>query len=181
MVLYDIRCENGHRGEVNLPSMHSPNPECGICGEATSRIPALARMSGTASAGPSRDDMPMSWHGIGQGDPQAIRHWHRQMSRREKLEEKYPELAGDRRPVLAHEGQFAAKPLRAGDAEVAAVARAAFGAPGGGDTAGGAAAGGAAAGRTATGGAGKTNRTTTSSDSSTATSTRPSSSAGGTS
>jgi alcohol dehydrogenase class IV len=29
--------------------------------------------------------------------------------------EKYPELRGDQRPVLAHEGRYHAKPLRAGD------------------------------------------------------------------
>jgi hypothetical protein len=39
----------------------------------------------------------------------------RQWSARQKLEEKYPELRGDQRPVLAHEGKYHAKPLRAGD------------------------------------------------------------------
>ena len=34
---------------------------------------------------------------------------------RQKLEEKYPELRGDQRPVLAHEGKYHDKPLRAGD------------------------------------------------------------------
>ena len=37
------------------------------------------------------------------------------MESREKLEEKYPELGGDRRPILAHEGIFNGRPLRAGD------------------------------------------------------------------
>ena len=32
-----------------------------------------------------------------------------------KLEDKYPELRGDQRPVLAHEGQYHDHPLRAGD------------------------------------------------------------------
>jgi putative FmdB family regulatory protein len=39
----------------------------------------------------------------------------RQWGAREKLEEKYPELRGDQRPVLAHEGKYHDKPLRAGD------------------------------------------------------------------
>jgi hypothetical protein len=73
------------------------------------------RLGGVADAGPGRDDAPKSWRGTGNGDRETVRHWHRQMSRREKLEQKYPELAGDRRPVLAHEGPFAAVPLRAGD------------------------------------------------------------------
>ena len=42
-------------------------------------------------------------------------------AKREKLEERHPELAGDRRPILAHEGIFARKPLRAGDDIAAAV------------------------------------------------------------
>ncbi|WP_231446522.1 hypothetical protein [Brevibacterium zhoupengii] len=43
------------------------------------------------------------------------------MEKREKLEEKYPELGGDRRPILAHEGIFNGRPLRAGDDIGAAV------------------------------------------------------------
>ena len=31
------------------------------------------------------------------------------------LAQKYPELRGDQRPVLAHEGQYHDHPLRAGD------------------------------------------------------------------
>lgn len=127
MVRYDVRCAEGHRAEVNLPSMFSDNPPCTECGQATSRIPAVGRVVGRASAGPSRDDMPMTWHGIDKGNPEKVRHWHQQMTKREKLEEKYPELAGDRRPVLAHEGAFADRPLRAGDPDVARVAQAAFG------------------------------------------------------
>ena len=32
--------------------------------------------------------------------------------------ERHPELAGDRRPILAHEGPFASQPLRAGETHV---------------------------------------------------------------
>ncbi|WP_218885219.1 hypothetical protein [Kineococcus aurantiacus] len=51
-------------------------------------------------------------------------HWRRVVEHREGLEERHPELAGDRRPVLAHEGIFAGRPLRAGDDVPAAVAAA---------------------------------------------------------
>ena len=44
----------------------------------------------------------------------SMEQW-RQWGAREKLEEKYPELRGDQRPVLAHEGKYHDKPLRAGD------------------------------------------------------------------
>jgi hypothetical protein len=39
----------------------------------------------------------------------------RTAERRRALEDRHPELAGDRRPVLAHEGRFESAPLRAGD------------------------------------------------------------------
>ena len=34
---------------------------------------------------------------------------------RQQLEAKYPEIAGDQRPILAHEGRYHDAPLRAGD------------------------------------------------------------------
>jgi hypothetical protein len=40
----------------------------------------------------------------------------RRWERRQRLEDRYPELAGDRRPILAHEGPYSTFPLRAGDA-----------------------------------------------------------------
>lgn len=126
MPSYDVLCGAGHRFEVSLASMFDANPACD-CGEATARVPAVGRIAGMASAGPAREDMPNTWRGIGRGDADAIGHWRKAMTKREKLEEKYPELAGDRRPVLAHEGQFAAAPLRAGDPLVEKVAQATFG------------------------------------------------------
>ena len=127
MVIYDVRCASAHRFEVVQDSMFDDAPPCPACGEPTRRVPAAARLSGKASAGPSREQMPNTWTGIRRGDPETVRTWHTLMSSREKLEEKYPELAGDRRPVLAHEGAFANAPLTAGDPLAATVARATFG------------------------------------------------------
>lgn len=115
MPIYDFVCDCGNRFEALIPSYASPAPACVACGGQPNRRPPAVRLGGTASAGPSREDAPKSWRATGNGDPETVRHWHKEMSRREKLEEKYPELAGDRRPVLAHEGRFAAAPLRAGD------------------------------------------------------------------
>lgn len=39
----------------------------------------------------------------------------RQWNDRQKLQDKYEELRGDQRPVLAHEGRYHTAPLRAGD------------------------------------------------------------------
>lgn len=122
MIIYDYRCANGHRFEGAVPAMTSPNPAC-ACGAETNRLISRANIGGRASAGHSREEMPTTWRGIGNGDAGAVRLWHERMTKREKLEEKYPELAGDRRPILAHEGAFAAAPLRAGDDLAPAVAQ----------------------------------------------------------
>ena len=115
MPIYDFVCTCGWRFEEMVPTMNSPAPACPGCGGEPRRRPAAARLSGKADPGPGRDDAPKSWQATGHGDRETLHYWHNQLTRREKLEEKYPELAGDRRPVLAHEGRFAAKPLRAGD------------------------------------------------------------------
>ena len=39
----------------------------------------------------------------------------RTWEQRQKLEAKHPELAGDQRPILAHEGRYEEAPLRPGD------------------------------------------------------------------
>ncbi|MET4060329.1 putative FmdB family regulatory protein [Arthrobacter sp. UYP6] len=124
MILYDFRCPGGHRFEAGVQSMSAPNPECPRCGAATSRVPSRMNIGGVADSGPSRAQMPHSWEGIGRGHPDAVAHWRKKVERREKLEEKYPELAGDRRPILAHEGIFSGRPLRAGDDIGASVAAA---------------------------------------------------------
>ena len=115
MRIYDYVCDDGHRFEALVPSADSSAPECRFCGGPTRRRPAGPGIGGKADPGPSREDAPRSWESTNRGDPETLRYWHRQLSRREDLERKYPELAGDQRPVLAHEGRFAAAPLRAGD------------------------------------------------------------------
>ncbi|HLR44690.1 MAG TPA: zinc ribbon domain-containing protein [Brevibacterium sp.] len=115
MILYDYKCASDHRFEAGVASMSSPAPACPDCGEASRRVLTTVRTSGFASAGHSREDMPKSWKGMAGGHRDAVDYWRRSMEKREKLEERYPELGGDRRPILAHEGIFQGRPLRAGD------------------------------------------------------------------
>lgn len=124
MILYDFGCRSGHRFEAAVASMMADDPPCPACGEATHRVPSAINMGAVADAGPDRRAMPHSWRGISGGHPDAVAHWRKTIERREKLEEKHPELAGDRRPVLAHEGIFHGNPLRAGDDVGEAVAAA---------------------------------------------------------
>lgn len=124
MILYELRCTGGHRFEAALTSMTAANPACPVCARDTSRVPAAARAGRSADPGPAQHERPHSWRGIAGGHPDAVAHWRERITRRERLEEKYPELAGDRRPVLAHEGVFAHRPLRAGDDVGAALTQA---------------------------------------------------------
>jgi len=115
MILYDYRCQEcSHAFEAAVASMSAPNPPC-ACGGPTQRIITTVALGGVADTGPSRGQMPKSWQATRGGDPETIRHWHKLATTREKLEERHPELGGDRRPILAHEGIFANRPLRAGD------------------------------------------------------------------
>lgn len=125
MILYDFACPSGHEFEALLASMSDDNPNCPVCRSPTTRRPSKLNIGGMADPGPSRDQMPRTWVQTHRGDRDTLRHWHDVASRREKLEEKHPELAGDHRPVLAHEGIFRDRPLRAGDDIPTAVREAA--------------------------------------------------------
>jgi hypothetical protein len=59
--------------------------------------------------------MPQTWKGTHRGDRDYVTHLRRVADARRDLESRNPELAGDHRPVLAHEGRFEGSPLRAGD------------------------------------------------------------------
>lgn len=115
MMIYDYRCHYcSHTFEAMVLSMTSDNPHC-TCGGPTERIIRNVTISGTADPGPPREQMPKSWNATRGGDTDTLKYWHNIATKRQKLEEKHPELAGDERPILAHEGIFSQTPLRAGD------------------------------------------------------------------
>lgn len=117
MILYDYQCSDcGLRFEKFVKSTDAQSVVlCACCRAEARRMPSFGTLMGSASPGPSREQMPRSWAGLNNADPSTIAGWHKLATKRDKLEEKYPELAGDRRPVLAHEGIFSAQPLRYGD------------------------------------------------------------------
>ncbi len=59
--------------------------------------------------------MPRQVCGTYEGNREYLGELRREWGARQELEEKHPELAGDRRPIVAHEGRFHGAPLRAGD------------------------------------------------------------------
>jgi putative FmdB family regulatory protein len=118
MPIYEYTCGCGYRFErlARIADADAPPPACPACGTTDCRrVPSVAALLGRAAAPPGRDAAPRSWEQTNHGDRDTIRHWQRNLEQRGKLEEKYPELAGDNRAVLAHEGRYAASPLRAGE------------------------------------------------------------------
>ena len=59
--------------------------------------------------------MPQTWRGVYDGSPEYVDRMCRTWEQRQKLEERHPEIAGDQRPILAHEGRYEKAPLRLGD------------------------------------------------------------------
>jgi putative FmdB family regulatory protein len=115
MPLYDYRCPQGHRFEQLAAIAAGAQQDCPVCGQASAKVPARVTLGGRASPGPAREQMPQTWRGTYEGNPEYLGQLRRQVRDRHKLEEKYDELRGDRRPVLAHEGRYRGAPLRAGE------------------------------------------------------------------
>lgn len=118
MPLYDYRCADGHRFERLVPLAGEAVQDCPACGGASAKVPSAGALLGRASAGLSRDEMPQTWKGTYNGNREYLSQLRGQWSQRQRLEAKYPEIAGDQRPILAHEGRYHGAPLRAGDVEL---------------------------------------------------------------
>ena len=83
----------------------------------TAKVPSVFGIGGRAARllPPPPEAMPQTWRGTYEGNREYVTQLRRTAERRRALEDRHPELAGDRRPVLAHEGRFESAPLRAGD------------------------------------------------------------------
>lgn len=116
MPIYQLRCAGGHNFEV-IQSFTASLPVCPDCGGPTAKVPSVFGISGQAarSLPPGPESMPQTWRGTYGGNRDYVASLRRTADRRRELEERCPELAGDSRPVLAHEGSYARTPLRAGD------------------------------------------------------------------
>jgi putative FmdB family regulatory protein len=112
--IYAVGCPAGHQFEIRQP-FAAPLPTCPECGAATAKLPAGFGVGGRAVLPPRAEAMPQTWRGTYGANREYVTSLRRAAEARQRLEEKHPELAGDRQPVLAHEGRYAAAPLRAGD------------------------------------------------------------------
>jgi putative FmdB family regulatory protein len=115
MPLYDYQCPGGHAFEHLAPMTDSDRHDCPACGQQSVKVPSRVSIGGRANPGLSMEQMPQTWRGTQNGNSEYLSWLRRQWGAREKLEDKYEELRGDRRPILAHEGQYHGKPLRVGD------------------------------------------------------------------
>jgi len=89
--------------------------DCPVCGQPGGKRPSRVSLGGQASPGPVMEQMPQTWRGTYEGNPEYLGQLRCQWQTRQKLEDTYEELRGDRRPILAHEGRYHGAPLRAGD------------------------------------------------------------------
>ncbi len=114
MPIYVFKCGCGLRFE-HLAAFDAAAPECPACGGDTRKIPAGFSLGGQANAGLTKEQMPQTWRGTYNGSKEYVTGLRRQWDRRQQVEAKHPELAGDQRPIIAHEGRYHDAPLRAGD------------------------------------------------------------------
>jgi putative FmdB family regulatory protein len=115
MPLYDYCCPRGHLFEQMATIAERARQDCPVCGQPSGKVPSRVSLGGRADAGMAMEQMPQTWRGTYEGNPEYLGQARRQWDARRKLEDKYTELRSDQRPVLAHEGRYHAKPLRAGD------------------------------------------------------------------
>ena len=114
MPIYEYRCHCGGTAEV-LAAPGASAPACPNCRAETRKAVSRFALSGRADAGLSQSQMPQTWKGTYGANPEYITSLQRQWDQRRRLEDRHPELAGDGRPIVAHEGPYSAVPLRAGD------------------------------------------------------------------
>ena len=114
MPTYDYRCESGHRFERLVPIADGGQQPC-PCGAAGVKVPSNVALGGRADTGRPREYMPQTWRGTHDADREYTTALRREWSTRQKLEDKHPELQGDRCPIVAHEGRYERAPLRQGD------------------------------------------------------------------
>ena len=98
MPLYDYCCPQGHVFEQMATIASRARQECPACGQVSDKIPSRVTLGRRAGPGPSKEQMPQTWRGTYEGNPEYVGQLRRQWGARQKLEEKYPELRGDQRP-----------------------------------------------------------------------------------
>jgi putative FmdB family regulatory protein len=114
MPLYEFRCVNEHRFE-RLLAFGSDSPPCPACGQSSEKRQSSVALVGRASTGRSLSMMPQTWRSTHGGDREYVTNLRHEAERRVTFEGRNPELAGETRHVLAHEGKYAHAPLYEGE------------------------------------------------------------------
>ena len=117
MPIYVFRCGCGVRFEHLAAMADTATPACPVLrrGDPQGARPGFS-LGGQADAGLAKDADAADLARHLQRQPRVRRpDCAAPGTQRQKLEAKYPEIAGDQRPILAHEGRYHDAPLRAGD------------------------------------------------------------------
>lgn len=114
MPLYEFRCANEHLFE-RLLAVGSESPACPACGLRGDRRQSGVALVGRAGPGRPLSMMPQTWLSTGGGDREYMTALRREAERRVSFEARNPELGGETRHVLAHEGKYARAPLYQGE------------------------------------------------------------------
>jgi putative FmdB family regulatory protein len=122
MPIYEYRCACGATFDELHRGFDEPAPACPSCSGVAERVQSRFSIVGVAKTPRSADDAPCSWRETGNGNRAYIQQWRRELDRRAVLEDRHPELAPTRTPVLSHEscaGIVPAKPLPSPSAAMA--------------------------------------------------------------
>ena len=76
--LYDYCCPQGHVFERMATIAARAQQACPACGQVSDKIPSRVTLGGRADPGPSKEQMPQTWRGTYQGNPEYLGQLRRQ-------------------------------------------------------------------------------------------------------
>ena len=78
MPLYDYCCPQGHYFEQMATIAARAQQPCPACGQVSGKIPSRVSLAGRADPGPSMEQMPQTWRGTYEGNPEYLGQLRRQ-------------------------------------------------------------------------------------------------------
>ena len=72
MPLYDYCCPQGHLFEQMATIAERERQDCPACGAPSEKIPSRISLGGRADPGPSMEQMPQTWRGTYEGNPEYL-------------------------------------------------------------------------------------------------------------
>ena len=98
MPLYDYCCPQGHVFEQMATIAARARQACPACGQASDKIPSRVTLGGRADPGPSKEQMPQTWRGTYEGNPEYLGQLRRQWGARRSSRRSTPNCAATSGP-----------------------------------------------------------------------------------